>query len=186
MIRTDTLPRLLAACLLTIGLVRGAAADFTELEGLLEEPGASLSAVLEGDRVVVAVRNGGKQVGQWNIAQAVGLEVAAALGRHHLNVIRAAADSRFEKLETADRPFAKVQLKELKGTERQALVGIEWQHRGVSPLGLANGKPHAAGMSGASDGGAGRAAEARQAAGGNQLAGIGQSAARSPAGNLVL
>lgn len=71
MIRTDTLPRLLTACLLTIGLARGAAADFTELEGLLEEPGASLSAALEGDRVVVAVRNGGKPPAEINLLELV-------------------------------------------------------------------------------------------------------------------
>ncbi len=119
-------PPLLAVWLLAVCLAQGAAADFVELEHALAEPGAGLAQALAGDAVVVAVRNGGEQVGPWNIAQAVGLEIAAALGRHHVDTIRAAADTRFQKLETVDRPFAAVHLKGLNGTERQALVGIEW------------------------------------------------------------
>lgn len=103
-----------------------AGADFVELESLLEKPGEELAAKLSGDAAVVAVRNGGQGVGNWNVPQAVGLEFAAALRRHDVDAIRAAADTRFEQLESVDKPFTTNHAKSLKGTDRQVLVGIEW------------------------------------------------------------
>lgn len=101
-------------------------ADFVEIEPLLKKPGEELAAKLSGDAVVVAVRNGGQIVGNWNVPQAIGLEFAAALRRHDIDAIRAAANTRFEKLESVDKPFTANHAKTLKGTDRQVLVGIEW------------------------------------------------------------
>ncbi|HET6884348.1 MAG TPA: hypothetical protein VFI31_29620, partial [Pirellulales bacterium] len=62
----------------------------------------------------------------WNVGQAFGLELTAALRRQHIDAIRAAADPRFQDLEAADRAFTARQTKSLKATDRKMLVGVEW------------------------------------------------------------
>jgi hypothetical protein len=103
-----------------------AAADFVELERLLEKPVASLAEKLKGTRVVVAVRGGISPVQPWDIAQAAGVEVTEALRRHNINAVRAAADARLDELETGDQPFTAAQAKSLAAVDRQVLVGVEW------------------------------------------------------------
>ncbi|HWB11186.1 MAG TPA: CHAP domain-containing protein [Pirellulales bacterium] len=114
------------AFLVTLAVSGSSKADFVELERMVEQPGADLAEKLGGTAVVVAVRNGAAGRSTWNVPQAFGLELAAALRRHHIDAVRAAADSRFEKLETADRPFNANHAKALKDTDRQAIVGVEW------------------------------------------------------------
>ncbi|MGH7134166.1 MAG: hypothetical protein ACREHD_00415, partial [Pirellulales bacterium] len=80
-------------------------ADFVELERLVEEPATSLAEKIGDEPVVVAVRNGSNDMKPWNIGQAFGLELTAALRRHDVDAIRASADPRFQDLELADRPF---------------------------------------------------------------------------------
>jgi hypothetical protein len=62
----------------------------------------------------------------WNIDQAFAVELTAALRRRRVNAIRASADSRFQDLESADRPFTARQTKLLKPTDRKMMVGVEW------------------------------------------------------------
>ena len=138
--------RYISVFLLALLTCRPSAADFVELERLMEAPGAELAEKLEGLAVVVAVRNGAAEMGPWNIAQATGLELAAALRRHHVDAIRAAADSRFDQLESVDRAFTANQTKALKQTDRQAIVGVEWlaakrPHVKIVAFGVKSPKP---------------------------------------------
>jgi hypothetical protein len=103
-----------------------AKADFVELERLLETPAGSLAQKLGDVKVVVAVRNGVKGNKPWNIAEAAGVELTAALRRHGIDAIRAAGDTRLDKLEAADQPFTAERAKELPKAGRQVLVGVEW------------------------------------------------------------
>jgi hypothetical protein len=103
-----------------------ARADFVEIEKMLETPAENLARKLEGAKVVVAVRNGVAENKPWNIGQAASVELTAALRRVKIDAIRAAADTRFQKLEATDRPFTDVQAKALPQAGRQVLVGIEW------------------------------------------------------------
>lgn len=103
-----------------------AGADFVELERLVDTPAASLAEKLGDDPVVVVVRNGSHDIVPWNIDQAFAVELTAALRRRHVNAIRASADSRFQDLESADRPINARQAKLLKPTDRKMLLGVEW------------------------------------------------------------
>jgi hypothetical protein len=103
-----------------------ARADFVELEPLLETPAASLAQKLADAKVVVAVRNGVKGNKPWNIGEAAGVELTAALRQHRIDAIRAAGDTRLDKLEAADQPFTAEQAKALPKAGRQVLVGVEW------------------------------------------------------------
>ena len=103
-----------------------AKADFVELEQLLETPAESLAQKLGDAKVVVAVRNGVKGNKPWNIGEAAGVELTAALRRHKIDAIRAAGDTRLDKLEAADQPFTAEQAKTLPKAGRQVLVGVEW------------------------------------------------------------
>lgn len=103
-----------------------ARADFVELEHFLEAPAQALAEKAGKRKVVVVVRNGAKRMDPWNIAQAAGLELTAALRRRGIDAIRAAGDTRFDALEGVDRPFSAQQAQALKDADRQALVGIEW------------------------------------------------------------
>lgn len=101
-------------------------ADFVELERLLEAPAANLAQKLGDAKVVMAVRNGVKGNRPWNIAEAAGVELTAALRRHRIDAIRAAGDVRLDKLESTDQPFTAEQAKALPKAGRQVLVGVEW------------------------------------------------------------
>src|SRR5579885_276332 len=79
-----------------------ARADFIQIEQLLQAPARSLAEKLGDVKVVVAVRNGARRSISWNVGQAAGVELTAALRRHHVDAIRAAADTRFDKLEASD------------------------------------------------------------------------------------
>jgi hypothetical protein len=114
-----------------IAATQTARADFVQLERLLEAPAASLAERLGNAKVVVAVRNGVKGTGSWNIGQAAGVELTAALRRHKIDAIRAAGDTRLDKLEVWDRPFTAQQAKALVQAGRQVLVGIEWLPSGL-------------------------------------------------------
>jgi hypothetical protein len=103
-----------------------ARADFVEFEQFLEEPAATLAEKLEDAKVVVAVRNGVKGAQPWNAGQAAGVEFTAALRRRQVDAVRAAADTRFDKLEVLDRPFTAQQAKALSQADRRVLVGLEW------------------------------------------------------------
>jgi hypothetical protein len=103
-----------------------ASADFVEVEQLLEAPAASLAEKLDGVKAVIAVRNGANRAEPWDIGQAAGVELSAALRRREVDAVRAAGDLRFGELEALDRPFTAQQAKSLKQAQRQVLVGIEW------------------------------------------------------------
>ncbi|HVX16128.1 MAG TPA: CHAP domain-containing protein [Pirellulales bacterium] len=118
--------KLITALVVALFLAQPSAGDFVELERLLKEPGAELAEKLDGAPVVITVRNGAAQAEPWNVGQAAALELAAALHRKQIDVIRAAADSRFEQLETTDKPLTANQTKLLKDTDRRAIVGVEW------------------------------------------------------------
>ncbi len=105
---------------------RSAEADFSELERLLAAPAENLAQKLGDAKVVVAVRNGVKGNKPWNIGEAAGLELTAALRRHRIDAIRAAGDTRLDKLEASDQPFTDQQVESLPKAGRQVLVGIEW------------------------------------------------------------
>ncbi len=105
---------------------RSAEADFSELERLLAAPAENLAQKLGDAKVVVAVRNGVKGNKPWNIGEAAGLEMTAALRRHRIDAIRAAGDTRLDKLEASDQPFTDQQVESLPKAGRQVLVGIEW------------------------------------------------------------
>ncbi|HUY34714.1 MAG TPA: CHAP domain-containing protein [Pirellulales bacterium] len=105
---------------------RPATADFVELEKLLESPATDLAEKLARQTAVVAVR-GASQTGTfWNIAQAAGVELTAALRKHDIDALRAAGDTRWEKLEAVDHPFTAREAKSLKQGDRQVLIGVEW------------------------------------------------------------
>ena len=103
-----------------------AAADFVELENLLDEPVAGLAEKLKKQTVVVAVRGGARPVRPWDIAQAAGVEVTEALRRHNIDAVRAAADPRLEKVESEDHSFTAAQAESVAEIGRQVLVGVEW------------------------------------------------------------
>jgi hypothetical protein len=103
-----------------------AKADFVELERFLETPAGSLAQKLGDAKVVVAVRNGVKGNKPWNIGEAAGVELTAALRRQKIDAVRAAGDTRLDKLEAADQPFSADQAKALPKAGRRVLVGVEW------------------------------------------------------------
>ena len=67
------------APLIVLLVVGSARADFVELEKFLETPAKSLAEKLDSAKVVVAVRNGVVEHKPWNIGQAAGVELTAAL-----------------------------------------------------------------------------------------------------------
>lgn len=103
-----------------------AAADFIQLERLLQEPAAELAGKIKGKTAVVAVRNGLNSGEPWDVGQAAGLELTIALRRRNVDAIRAASDARLDKLEAIRRAFAPKQAEALKQVKREVLVGVEW------------------------------------------------------------
>lgn len=120
-------PLYTTSILLGLIIAAGSArADYVAIEQLLEAPARSLAEKLGDAKVVVAVRNGARRTISWNVGQAAGVELTAALRRQHVDAIRAAADTRFDKLEAWDGPLTSQQAKSLPPAGRQVLVGIEW------------------------------------------------------------
>ena len=108
------------------GTVRPAAADYVEIEKILAKPSAELAEKLTDLKVVVAARELSKTGPGWAAHQAASYEVTAALRRAKVDAIRAASDTRLDKMELARTPFALRDLKPLKDVERTVLVGLEW------------------------------------------------------------
>jgi hypothetical protein len=134
------------AVLSALSAASPAAADFIELQRLIEAPAASIAEKIGGAPVVVVVCNGSEKANPWNIGQAAGIEITAALRRRHINAIRAAADPRFQDLESSGRGFTARQTKALKPTDRQILVAIEWipgkkPRIKISAFAIASSKP---------------------------------------------
>ncbi|HJT32587.1 MAG TPA: CHAP domain-containing protein [Pirellulales bacterium] len=119
-------PQIAFALLLLLAAATRAAADFVQLERLLQEPAAELAEKIKGKTAVVAVRNGMKPGEPWDIGQAAGVELTIALRRHDIDAIRAACDARLNSLEGAGRTFTQRQAQSLKPVGREALVGVEW------------------------------------------------------------
>lgn len=111
------------ACL---GTLQPAAADYVEIEKTVAKPSGELAEKLTDLKVVVAARELSKAGAGWAAHQAASYEVTAALRRAKVDAIRAAADTRLDKLELARTPFALRDLKLLKDVGRTVLVGLEW------------------------------------------------------------
>ena len=106
--------------------VQPAAAEFVELEKPLSKVCQKIAEKLADQKVLVATRELSKTSPGWPVHQAAGVELTLQLRLLNIDATRAAADLRFEKLDTPRAPFSNKDAKLLKETGRSVLLGLEW------------------------------------------------------------
>ena len=109
-----------------LGSARPALAEFPELEESLTAVAKKVAEKLGDKKVYVAARELSKAPSKWPAHQAAGVEFTMALRLLQIDAVRAAADTRVEKLEAGKTPFSVKDVKLLKDTGRNVLIGVEW------------------------------------------------------------
>lgn len=101
-------------------------AEFVALEKSLADVAKKVAEKLTDQKVFVATRELSKTGAGWAVHQAAGVEFTMALRSLKIDAVRAAADTRVEKLDVPRTPFAARDLRFLKDTGRPILIGLEW------------------------------------------------------------
>jgi len=109
----------------SFGSAQRAIAEFVELEAPLAEVAKKVAEKLADKKVIVATRELSKTGAGWPAHQAVGVEFTIQLRLLKIDAVRAAADTRAEKLDVGRNPFAVKDVKLLKDTGRTVLIGLE-------------------------------------------------------------
>ena len=109
-----------------LGWVLPAAAEFPELEVPLSVVAKKVAEKLADKKVFVAARELSKAGAGWPVHQAAGVEFTMQLRQLKIDALRAAADTRVDKLELAKTAFGVKDVKLLKDTGRTVLIGLEW------------------------------------------------------------
>lgn len=121
--------KLIVPALLVVGWLGSAGAaraEFPELEESLREVAKRVAEKLADKKVFVAARELSKSGARWPVHQAAGVEFTMALRLLKVDAVRAAADTRVDKLDVPKTAFSVKDVKLLKGTGRDVLIGVEW------------------------------------------------------------